>query len=116
MLFPGIAQHAHQLTITLRDQICDVLLARQVSTQPQKLLEFFDQLTQRCAWFEEQFIAVVEVCGFNDWLIRRSDVNRAGCCSNLSDAAEIRVLIARPPTNWNCDGSMVIPKCHKNHL
>ncbi|WP_437222045.1 IS110 family transposase [Planctomicrobium sp. SH661] len=70
MLFLGIDQHARQLTVSLRDQGGDVLLARQVSTQPEKVLEFFDQLTRSCAQRDEQFIAVVEVCGFNDWLIR----------------------------------------------
>ena len=44
MLFLGIDQHARQLTISLRDQQGDVLLARQVSTRPGKILQFFDQL------------------------------------------------------------------------
>ncbi len=34
MLFLGIDQHARQLTVSLRDQNGDVILARQVSTQP----------------------------------------------------------------------------------
>ncbi len=70
MFFPGIDQHTLQLTVSLRDQHGDGLLARQVSTQPEKILEFFDQLTRQCAQSEEQFIAVVEVCGVSDWLIR----------------------------------------------
>ena len=70
MLFLGIDQHARQLTVSLRDQQGDVLLARQVSTRPAKVLKFFDQLTQRCAEAGERFIAVLEVCGFNDWLIQ----------------------------------------------
>jgi transposase len=70
MLFLGIDQHARQLTISLRDQHGDVVLARQVSTRPEKVLEFFDQLTRRCAQRQESFIAVLEVCGFNDWLIQ----------------------------------------------
>lgn len=70
MLFLGIDQHARQLTVSLRDQSGEAILARQVSTQPEKILEFLDQLPRRCAQREEQFIAVVGVCGFNDWLIR----------------------------------------------
>ncbi len=62
MLFLGIDQHARQLTISLRDQQGDVLLARQVSTRPGKILQFFDQLTQRCAELNEAFIAVLAVC------------------------------------------------------
>ena len=42
MLFLGIDQHARQLTVSLRDQQGDVLLARQVSTRPVRLLEFFE--------------------------------------------------------------------------
>ncbi|WP_296457055.1 hypothetical protein [Rubinisphaera sp.] len=49
MLFLGIDQHARQLTVSLRDQQGDVLLARQVSTRPAKILQFFDQFNQRCA-------------------------------------------------------------------
>ena len=70
MLYLGIDQHARQLTVSLRDQQGDVLLARQVSTRPAKVLEFFDRLTQRCAEAGERFIAVLEVCGFNNWLLR----------------------------------------------
>ena len=43
MLFLGIDQHGRQLTVSLRDRHGDVLLARQVSTRPAKVLEFFDQ-------------------------------------------------------------------------
>jgi hypothetical protein len=41
MLFLGIDQHARQLTVSLRDEHGDVLLARQVSTEPQKVQAFF---------------------------------------------------------------------------
>ena len=70
MLFLGIDQHARQITISLRDETGDVLLARQVSTQPEKIHAFFQQLTRERLQSDEQFVAVVEVCGFNDWLIR----------------------------------------------
>ena len=43
MPFLGIDQHARQLTDLLRDQHSDVLLARQVSTRPVRLLEFFER-------------------------------------------------------------------------
>ena len=59
MLYLGIDQHARQLTVSLCDQHGDVLLARQVSTRPPKVLEFFDQLTQRCAATGEEFIDAV---------------------------------------------------------
>ena len=70
MLYLGIDQHARQITISLRDDNGDVLQARQVSTRPEKINTFFQQLTRERLGNGESFIAVLEVCGFNDWLIR----------------------------------------------
>ncbi len=70
MLYLGIDQHALQITFSLRDDQGDVLQARQVSTQPEKVPAFFTQLTQNYLREGDSFLAVVEVCGFNDWLIR----------------------------------------------
>jgi transposase len=69
MLYLGIDQHARQITISLRDDNGDVILARQVSTKPDKINAFFDRLTRDRARTDESFVAVLEVCGFNDWLI-----------------------------------------------
>ena len=69
MFYLGIDQHAKQLTVNLRDSIGDVVLRRQVSTQPDKVLEFFEQITKLCAEHDCGFWAIVEVCGFNDWLL-----------------------------------------------
>ena len=69
MFYLGIDQHAKQLTINLRDSLGNVILRRQVSTQPTKVTKFFEQLTARCAKANCGFWAVIEVCGFNDWLI-----------------------------------------------
>ena len=65
MLYLGIDQHARQITISLRDENGDVLQARQVSTQPEKINAFFQQLTRECLHVNESFIAILEVCGFN---------------------------------------------------
>lgn len=70
MLYLGIDQHARQITVSLRDDNGDVLQARQVSTEPTKINEFFQRLTRERLRGDEQFVAVLEVCGFNDWLIR----------------------------------------------
>jgi transposase len=70
MLYLGIDQHARQITISLRDENGDVVQARQVSTQPEKIKAFFEQLTRERLRPDESFVAVLEVCGFNDWLIR----------------------------------------------
>jgi transposase len=70
MLYLGIDQHARQLTISLRNEHGDVIEARQVSTQPEKVQAFFQRLTRERLRQGESFVAVLEVCGFNDWLIR----------------------------------------------
>jgi transposase len=70
MLYLGIDQHARQITVSLRDENGDVLQARQVSTQPEKINAFFQQLTRERLHADNSFVAVLEVCGFNDWLIR----------------------------------------------
>ena len=44
------------------------MLARQVSTRPERIHAFFEKVTRE--QFGESFIAVLEVCGFNDWLIQ----------------------------------------------
>ncbi len=77
MLYLGIDQHARQITISLRDDHGDVLQARQVSTQPEKIQTFFAKLTRDCVQRGESFIAV---------LLRRgsfaieSDNQTEGCC------------------------------------
>ncbi len=70
MLYLGIDQHARQITISLRAENGDVLQARQVSTEPDKINAFFQRLTRERLRDGESFVAVLEVCGFNDWLIR----------------------------------------------
>lgn len=69
MLYLGIDQHARQITVSLRDDSGDVLEARQVSTQPEKINAYFQRLTRERLRNGESFVAVLEVCGFNDWLI-----------------------------------------------
>lgn len=70
MLYLGIDQHARQITISLRDEAGDDVQARQVSTGPKKIHAFFQQLTRQRLRKGESFVAVLEVCGFNDWPIR----------------------------------------------
>lgn len=66
MLYLGIDLHRKQMTVSLRNQDGDVLLRRQVSTRWPKLAEFREQLQAA----GEKYVAVVEVCGFHDWLVQ----------------------------------------------
>jgi len=68
MLYLGIDLHRKQLTVNLRDEEGDVVLKRQVSTQWEKVLQFLDYLAE-LASAQGGFIAILEICGFSDWLL-----------------------------------------------
>lgn len=68
MLYLGIDQHKSQITVNLRSEDGNAILKRQVSTRREKIQAFFDDLAQRAA-AEGGFMAIVEVCGMNPWLI-----------------------------------------------
>lgn len=69
MLYLGIDQHRKQLTVNLRNEAGDAVLRRQVSTQWEKVKAFFAELRKQ-AEAEGGYMAIVEVCGFNDWLLK----------------------------------------------
>ena len=91
MFYLGIDQHARQITVSLRDENGDVVLARQVSTQPEKINQFFQKLTRERLRNDESFVAVVEVCGFNDWLIQM-----------LNDYRCEKVILIQPDERKKC--------------
>lgn len=68
MLYLGIDQHAKQLTVSLRNDQGDVILKRQVSTEPERCHEFLEKLNGKTS-DQGGYTAIVEVCGFNDWLL-----------------------------------------------
>jgi transposase len=69
MLYLGIDQHRKQLTVSIRNEAGDVVLRRQVSTEWNRVRAFFDEL-RRLAEAEGGFASIIEVCGFNDWLLK----------------------------------------------
>jgi transposase len=68
MLYLGIDQHAMQLTVDLGNETGDLVFHRQVSTKWDSLKQFFAELDEQAA-SEGGYIAVVEVCGFNNYLL-----------------------------------------------
>jgi hypothetical protein len=76
MLYLAIDQHAKQITVCVRNEDGDTVLRRQVSTRREKVQAFFQQLTES----DTQFMAILEVCGFNDWLI---EVLRQWSCREI---------------------------------
>jgi transposase len=69
MLYLAIDQHRKQLTVNLRNEGGDVILKRQVSTEWKRVREFMEEL-QNQSVPEGGFVAILEVCGFNDWFLK----------------------------------------------
>lgn len=72
MFYLGIDQHRKQLTVNLRDEQGQTVLKRQVSTEWARVRKFFGEIRQS-AEADGGFVAIVEVCGFNDWLLKLLD-------------------------------------------
>ncbi len=68
MFYLGIDQHKRQLTVNLRSEDGTVILQRQVSTEWEKVHAFFADLAVK-ARPEGGFLAILEVCGMNPWLL-----------------------------------------------
>lgn len=88
MFYLGIDQHRKQLTVNLRNEAGDVLVRRQVSTRREKIEVFLAELDGLTAG-DGGYIAMVEVCGFNDWLLARLAA-QAACGQTLLVQAESR--------------------------
>jgi transposase len=73
MLYLAMDQHSKQITVCVRNADGDTVLSRQVSTRPEKLKAFLQELTE----MDREFMAILEVCGFNDWLIE--ELRRWNC-------------------------------------
>jgi transposase len=68
MLYLAIDQHRKQLTVNLRNEAGDVILKRQVSTEWARVRAFLAEVRERSVP-EGGFVAIVEICGFNDWFV-----------------------------------------------
>ena len=68
MLYLAIDQHSKQLTVNLRNETGEILLRRQVSTRGEAPRQFLEDVRQR-SLAEGGYVTIVEVCGFNDWLL-----------------------------------------------
>jgi transposase len=67
MLYLAIDQHSKQLTVNVRDESGQTIQRKQVSTRGAAPRDFLTQLATEAG--PEGYAAVVEVCGFNDWLL-----------------------------------------------
>ena len=69
MLYLAIDQHRKQLTVNLRNEQGDVLIKRQVSTEWPRVRKFLQE-AQNLSLPAEGLVTIVEVCGFNHWLLK----------------------------------------------
>jgi transposase len=83
MLYVGFDVHRKQVTVSARDEQGNMQVQRQVSTRLEKIEAFFEQLH---GLGDGQYVVILEVCGFEDWLVRRL----------LADAACRDVVRVRP--------------------
>ena len=105
MLYVGIDQHRKQLTVSVRDESGDVLIRRQVSTEWTKVRAFFTDLRDRAAG-DGGYAAIVEVCGFNHWLLKL--LPECGLSGNDRDSAGRTVAAEdRPPRRQPVERSVV---------
>lgn len=88
MLYVGIDQHKRHLTICVRDEQGDIVRKRQISTDWQEVDCFLESLRQQ-GESEGRYVAVMEVCGFNDWLLKR--LSQWGCSRAYVIAAPPRL-------------------------
>lgn len=79
MLYLGIDQHRKQLTVCIRNEEGDIVLHRQVSTAWPKVRQFLAEIRRQAG--AEGYVGVVEVCGFNDWLLTL--LREYGCRSTV---------------------------------
>ena len=79
MLYLAIDQHKNQLTINIRNEQGDVIQKGQVSTNHADIDDFFVALAKK-ARKHRGYMAIVEVCGFNDWLLAKLQKTR---CSEI---------------------------------
>ena len=79
MLYLGIDLHGKQMTICVRTEQGDICLRRQVSTRPNKVEEFLDSLAALTSG--NGYVALLEVCGFHDWLVKRLEAH--GACRKV---------------------------------
>ena len=79
MLYLAIDQHKNHLTINIRNEHGDAIQKEQVSTNHTDIDEFFVAFAKK-ARRHRGYMAIVEVCGFNDWLLEKLKKTR---CSEI---------------------------------
>jgi transposase len=104
MLYLAIDQHRKQLTVNLRNEAGNVLVQRQVSTEWPRVRKFLTEVRER-GLSEGGFVVIVEVCGFNDWLLKLLEEH--GCRETVLIQAEKRSKKKTDRRDANALGEML---------
>jgi len=70
MLYLAIDQHKAHLTINIRNEQGNVIQKGQIRTAPAEINAFFDDFVKKARKCRG-YMAIVELCGFNDWLLAK---------------------------------------------
>lgn len=76
MLYLAIDLHQDQITINLRNEQGKVVQKEQVSTEHNKINEFFAGIVKQSKR-ARGYMAILEVCGFHEWLVEK--LHEFGC-------------------------------------
>ena len=93
MWYVGIDQHKRHLTVCIIDSQGQIIQRRQVSTGWIEARQFLSRLREESA-AEGGYIAVLEICGFNGWLVR--ELQQHGC-------AQVLLITAPKPSRQKTD-------------
>ena len=96
MFYVAVDQHSKQLTVSVRDEAGDVVRRRQVSTEWERVRQFWADIRERSST-AGGFVVILEVCGFNDWLVAM--VREYGCCEVVLVQADERSKTDRRDAN-----------------
>ena len=80
MLFVDTDQHKRHFTICVRKEQGEIVLRLQVSTAWAAIEKFLASLQERSGP-HGGYVAILEVCGFNGWLVDFFGPMRAGRCT-----------------------------------
>jgi transposase len=70
MLYLAIDQHKDHLTTNIRNEQGNVIQKGHIHTAPAAIDAFFDDFTKQARKCRD-YLAIVELCGFNDWLLAK---------------------------------------------
>ena len=110
MLYLSIDQRKHHLTINIRNEQGEVMQKGQISTNHADIDEFFVAFAKK-ARKHRGSMAIVEVCGFNDWLLEK--LKRTGCSETVVIQPEKSALNKTDKRDADALGELLWNNCNR---